>query len=215
MATLGKLLFSPCIYELDNTKVVKAKNWGWNLEYVLENARVLTKIKPHKNLNRFRGIVITEKRFGLAFDKIEGTTLSARHEPPQLKRAIEIVEVYCHLEKEGILYNDFSERNVMVTETGQTVVIDYDHSCLTTLSPIWYKTQRDVFGGYLQRVQESQKVQKIADKCCSDIPFEDFGWAKIFSELKELERTSLQEPKVTSTKEPEKSSKNPSSCTVM
>jgi serine/threonine protein kinase len=189
------------IFELDSTKIAKFS--GHDLERTIKQARVLSALPPHKNLNRFEGIVLTKlDGCALVFQRIDGNSLEPS-EPSRtkgrpylitsfkqkLKIVIEMVEVFVHLEKNGIAYDDVRRRNVMVSTEGETSVIDYDGPCAYVVSEQRRVEERKRFGRFLQGFDDNKEFQALGKECQSDRPLTGknaLGWAEILQRLKKI-----------------------------
>lgn len=174
------------------SKIVKFDKF----DTILASVRVLLNLPFHPHLNRFLGIVYFQKqnppdtvnewglfyeKFGFVFEKIEGRCLA--DSDANLANATTIATVYHHLGNNGIIYDDFAHRNVMMTSQGQIIVIDYDACCYQKTNELLLKVQRQDFGWWLENDAE---MQSVALQCQSNLSFTDFGWTHILHELRKL-----------------------------
>lgn len=179
-----KSLGHNAVFTLDSY-VFKSNNPSF--EYVSTVARVLSQMPPHPHLNRFLGINIETKRLALVFEKIEGKTWG--NDPfPDIATALTVLDVFCYLNRYGIVYDDVKGDNLMITKEGKVVVIDYDFCCFHNYGDEWLKAQRWKFGSMIERLP---KCKELATKCQSDgISFKDFGWVEVRDELVPLSKKS-------------------------
>lgn len=189
-------LHPSCRFFSTNSTVAKAAEFGqamvisskivkfFAFEYFLSCARVMHSLPIHPHLNRFEGILYSKakNKYGLAFEKIEGSHLGK----PNLTHAITIVEVYCHLERYGIFYDDFCKINVMVTkQDNRAVVIDYDSCCRKKADDEDLWRSRNLFGNWLK---SDAPFQELAERCRSLLTMTELSWTHVLLELRKLQK---------------------------
>lgn len=152
---------------------------------------------PHPGLGRSLGCIVADDGLitGLALMKYDSMDLSYRASDPksfgkeQRKRCIEALkDAVQHLHDLGLAHNDLNPMNVLFTDDGQPVLIDFETCC-----PIGTKlTKEGDVGGWEDGIPVAKYKQSSADCDKAQIEFLS-AWLERKYEQKRLENDIRQE----------------------
>lgn len=196
-----QLIDEALVFEWNQSQIIKFETHNEAYPRLLQQAEVIGGLVPHKNVNRFDGIIydVRHQCFGLVFQKVEGISFGGSWGTPlrntsellafeeqaatfleTSKRdvALVVAQVQKHFASQHFAHFDLALRNIMfVPKDSSIVLIDYAYH-LAYVSQVDQIVIRQAYGRLFGSL-----LKEGEQKCMSSASMSVYSWDHIIDDL--------------------------------